>query len=219
MAYDPARKPDKAVAGNVMSRSRFKGQSAARRPGGAPPRGRSIVICVDGEKTEAEYFRGWRRKLGQVGIELRSYTVTSGGNAYEAVEASIRKMQADPDADEYWCVCDVDDTSKQDLQRAVALAHKTGINLCLSCRSFEVWLALHWEQISTAVITNEKQAKALVARHYAKYATGPKEVPFELLFPNTERAIKNAEWLEQQLCENPSTMVHRLVEKLSRLMR
>ena len=197
-----------------MAHGRFKKRSRGRRLGHSTSPVRTLVVYVDGEKTEAEYFRGWRRKLGSLGLDLRTFTIRSGGNVLEAVEASLKKMLADDEAEEFWCVCDVDDTTLSDLSKALAIARKHKMRVCLSRRSFEVWIALHWDRISTAEIANEQQARRLVATRFPAYRRGPKLVPFDVLFPLTDDAITNAEWLERQGCANPSTTVHELVREL-----
>lgn len=175
------------------------------------------MVCYDGERTEADYFQGWRRALGaQSGVIVRPVLVDSGGNVLKAVNQAIIQMKADVDADEYWCVCDVDDTPSSQINSAISLASDAGLNLAISCRSFEVWIALHWRKISTAAISNETEARCLVAQDHSAYRRGPKVVPFSILLPLTSTALENAEWLERQDCGNPRTQVHYLVGKLYR---
>lgn len=193
---------------------RFRPRSLTRRAGKAGPKNRVIIVCYDGERTEAEYFTGWRRLLGAAGITLRPYFVASGGNALAAVKAAATIKQRDTDHDEFWCICDTDDTSAAELNSAIVLAAKKSIELCRSTRCFEVWIALHWEKISTAPISCEKDAVRLVSKHFSAYKRGEKTVPFSALLPLTQDAISNAEWLESQSCLNPSTSVHKLVCKL-----
>lgn len=197
-----------------MARHGFARRGRQRREGNREAKQHTIIICYDGERTEADYFIGWRRQLGNVGVVVRPYLVKSGGNALEAVRASVDIKRADRDHDEFWCVCDVDDTSSQDLNEAIALAGREAVNLCLSRRSFEVWIALHWERIPTAEILTERQARSLVARYHADYEHGTKSIEFGVLFPRTPDAIVNAKWLAQQGLNNPATSVHLLVEKL-----
>jgi hypothetical protein len=78
------------------------------------------------------------------------------------VAETVRR--ADSSQEEIWCVCDADDTSSKDLKNAFSLAERNGVNLCLSVRSFEVWLALHWGKISVAPLTCERDAVALVRK-------------------------------------------------------
>lgn len=201
-----------------MARTPFGRKSLFRRQGRARPRHRTIIVCYDGERTEAEYFAGWRRALGNVGVVLRPYFVESGGNALTAVRSAIEIKSDDSDHDEFWCVCDVDDTSAGDLAAAKAAAARAGIVLCLSNRCFEIWLASHWARISTAPIMNEREARRLVSRHYPPFERGPKHIPFSVLHPMTQDAISNSDWLSKRLYENPNTMVHQLIEKLHALL-
>lgn len=197
-----------------------------KKPTGFGPRGlerrtvkpraprKVTAVAYDGERTEAEYFRGWSRKLGTVGFVLAPFFVRSGGNAFKAVQACKKKIKSDGPFDEVWCVCDIDDTSTQDLAKAKALAHRENINLCLSSRCFEVWLALHWSRIPLAPIQNEEDAVALVSQYHRAYNSGCKEVPFEALFQRTKAACLHADWLDEQGYTNPATNVHLLVKKL-----
>jgi hypothetical protein len=145
---------------------------------------------------------------------VRPYFIESGGNALVAVKAAADLKSRDREHDEFWCVCDADDTSAGDLSAARDLALKVGIELCLSTRCFEVWLACHWGKISTAPVMTEADARQLVGKHHPPYLKGPKFVPFRLLSPLTVGAIANAKWLEGQDLQNPATDVHRLIEKL-----
>lgn len=197
--------------------SRFEPRNLVRQKPKKRSSGRVIAVMYDGEKTEAEYFRGWSRKLGNVGVSIQPYFVKSGGNALVAVEACIDKIEKSGPFEEVWCVCDVDDTSKSNLDAAIKLAVKNNIKLCLSCRCFEVWLASHWEKISLACVLSEAEAISLVAKRHNLYGPKNKFIPFDLLFAMTEDACRNSEWLAQQSLQNPNTQVHILVRRLQKL--
>ncbi|AMB46391.1 hypothetical protein Y590_15808 [Methylobacterium sp. AMS5] len=162
---------------------------------------------------------GWKLKLGNVGADIRPYYLRSGGNALEAVEACRDWAASEGPFEEVYCVCDVDDTSPQDLSDAVGICEKAQITLCVSTRSFEVWLALHWEKISLSPLVNEKDAINLVSKHHNKYCKKEKEVDFAVLFPMTEQACRNADWLSRQGISNPGTNVHVLVSRLMKLYK
>lgn len=201
-----------------MVRRRFSTKPLNRAPGKRQPRQRTILICYDGEKTEDDYFKGWKRALGAKGAVVRPYFVRSGGNALDAVRETIRIRDSDPDHEECWCVCDVDDTSVTDLREAETLANREAINISLSQRCFEVWIRLHWPNISTAPIRNESDARKLVAEVHPPYLRGTKTIPFRTLFDRTGNAIQNGKWLSKQGYNNPSTSVYELVEKLFLLL-
>lgn len=201
-----------------MKSRRFAPRALKRVAGNKSARQQTLLICYDGEKTEEDYFRGWKKALGTKGAVVTPYYVRSGGNALDAVKETVKIKDADSDHDECWCVCDVDDTSAADLAQARTLAKKSGISLGLSVRCFEVWIALHWPGISTAPVANEKEARKLVSRHFPAYSHGPKTVPFAILFDRTDAAIQNAKWLAARAHTNPSTTVHELVEILNDLL-
>jgi hypothetical protein len=176
------------------------------------------MIAYDGERTEAEYFKGWSRRLGtRSGVVLKPFYVASGGNALSAAREAYRRACADGDFDELWCVCDADDTPRADLQAAIEYAKSIGMRLCVSTRCFEVWLALHWERISLAAIQTEAQAIALVRRHHSRYGVDGKHVPFSELHPRVGDACRNATWLRERDLANPATNVDELVEMLLEL--
>ncbi len=185
-----------------------------RRPGNAGPRSRVIGVAYDGAKTEAEYVRGWARMLGPKGVVLTPYYVRSGGNSRDAVDSAKKAFARDPDLDERWCICDVDDTRAGDVRQAVTDAAAADIQLCLSTRSFEIWLALHWSKISTAPILTEREAVDLVRAHWPAYSRSDKSVPFRELFDRADAACTNADWLRRQGHANPATDVDKLVKQL-----
>lgn len=174
----------------------------------------SIIVAYDGELTEDDYFRNWRSVLGGGSLTLVPIYVKSGGNALSAVEATIKKLPAISDDDEVWCVCDVDDAKSSDIRHAHSLARSRGINLALSVRSFETWIALHFER-SARPIGSRAEAIELVKRHVPKYCAKNKVAPFDVLYPLRSVACANAHWLAVQGVGNPATSVHLLIEKLS----
>lgn len=197
-----------------MRRSRSSPRGWKRRvPGnrrGAPV----MLIAYDGELTEHEYFKGWQRTLGRAGIDIAPIYVRSGGNVLSAVEAATKVARQDGGYDEFWCMCDVDDSSAADIASATALAAQMGMELCLSVRCFEVWIALHFAR-SSRPITCEDDAIKIVQAHFPLYGgRRGKFVPFDLLRPLTGVALANAEWLGRQGCANPATDVGKLVVKL-----
>lgn len=197
-----------------MKRPLARASNLDRRAGSAGPRSRVIGVAYDGIRTEAEYVRGWARMLGPKGVVLTPFYVRSGGNARDAVDSAKRAFARDPDLDERWCICDVDDTRPIDGKRALAEAAASNIRLCLSSRSFEVWLALHWAKISTAPLSTEREAVDLVRAHWPAYSRSDKSVPFRELFERASSACANADWLRRQGHSNPATDVDTLVKRL-----
>ena len=183
-----------------------------------PRKGRSandytIVVAYDGEKTEDDYFRGWKLVIPPSRLALIPIFVRSGGNALKAVTRAASEKRKMRDFAEFWCVCDCDDTSDDDLSQAVFLAQKEDIRLCLSNRCFEIWIALHFEKISKP-ITCEDEAIDAVKKHILTYGDNSKSLNFSVLLPKTSDAIENSLWLSDKAFKNPATNVHVLAKKL-----
>jgi hypothetical protein len=173
----------------------------------------TIVVAYDGERTEDDYFRGWKLVIPPSRLSLDTLFVKSGGSVLKAVEAAIKRKSKYKGYAEFWCVCDVDDTSPQDLAQAQQLALANDIKLCTSNRCFEVWILLHYE-FSDAAITTEREAIDRVGAHCPGYGAPYKTTAFHELFANTDKAIENATKLQAGGLSNPITFVHHLVRKL-----
>jgi hypothetical protein len=189
------------------------GGALTRSSGGRSAKDYTIIIAYDGEKTEDDYFRGWKLIIPPSRLTLEPIFVRSGGNALKAVERAAKKKKSYTDFAEFWCVCDVDNTSAGDLHNAQQLATANDIRLCLSNRCFEIWLALHYSY-STQAIGCEEDAIELVKRHINSYSSRNKTIPFHNLYSKTEEAIARAEKLVAAGFENPFTSMHHLARKL-----
>ncbi len=189
------------------------GRSTMRRvAGGRTAKDYAIFVVYDGEKTEDEYFRGWKLVIPPSRLTLEHTFAKSGGNALEAVKAAVKLKKKAKDFAEFWCVCDVDDTSPECLREAESLAIANNVKLCLSNRCFEVWITLHFE-FTDAVFANEQDAIERVSRHCAKYGAPYKSVAFYKLLEKTDDAISNAQKLDAMCSVNPRTSVHHLIRK------
>lgn len=183
----------------------------ARRVGTRAPKAEKIIlIACDGERTEDSYFRNWKAVLGPTRVGIKNFNVRSGGNPLKAVRAAIKLKRSEAQYHEFWCVCDVDNTSNEQVAEAVALAEKEGIKLCLSKRCFEIWIALHFER-STRAVTSEQEAIQIVRKHIPDYAKKIKVAPFSLLLPKSRDACGNADWLFSRDLDDPMTAVHKIV--------
>ena len=171
------------------------------------------MIAYDGEKTEDDYFRSWKLIIPPARLTLVPVFIKSGGNPLRAVDAAARKKKRMSGFAEFWCVCDCDGASAACIADAKAEAARQGIRLCLSDRCFEIWLALHWGR-SEKPILSETDAVELVQEFHPAYSATNKSVPFALLYPRTEQAISNGQWLNSRGHNNPSTSVHSIVRKL-----
>jgi hypothetical protein len=182
---------------------------------GRKRRGHLIGIAYDGEVTEESYFRGWQQILAQGTVQVFPEYVNSGGNPKIAVREAIKLKRRNGDISEMWCVTDVDGASAADVAAAKADAVSNGLNLCLSDRCFEVWIALHFARSAKPIMT-EADAVALVAQHQPEFTASNKLVPFSVLLPKTDDAVASTNWLTNQGTTNPATDVDKVVLRLAK---
>ncbi|ADL00264.1 RloB family protein [Brevundimonas subvibrioides] len=176
-----------------------------------PRKQKSILVVCDGERTEADYFRNWRSVLGPSRLVIRNELVRSGGNPLRAVRAAIRLKGREGSFHEVWCVCDIDDAPAADIVKAVGLAGRNQITLCMSKRCFEVWIGLHYGKHANHLSCGAS-AVAHVRKFIPDYAKDLKIAPFRQLFPLTQVALANAAWLRAQDVSDPATDVDYLVQ-------
>lgn len=185
---------------------------------------RTILIVVEGEQTEKNYFFGLsRRREVRAHFSIR-VKVSGGGTPSDIVQYEIDHR--DERYDEVWCVLDVEGRNRRKLAaEAVELAENSDIALCLSNPCFEVWLLSHFERKAGAFTKCDRVIDQLNKQwmknwnqRYRKNDGGLYERVSDL----TETAIGNARWVREQHhglekntadC-NSSTDVYKLVEYL-----
>jgi hypothetical protein len=128
------------------------------------------------------------------------------------------------DLDEAWVVFDrdVDPSNTRDkanFNEALQVAKNKGLNVAYSNDSFELWLLLHFQVVSTPMhrdIICEK-----LTEHIGRtYEHGSKTDLFDQVKPMREEAIKRAAQMLQEKqsvhpeAANPSTTIHLLVQKI-----
>jgi hypothetical protein len=175
------------------------------------PRETFLIVC-EGAKTEPHYFNGFKLSSAQVrGL---------GRNTVDLVEAAIRLKENEFSGyDHYWCVFDRDSFPRQNFNLAITRARENGFEVAYSNEAFELWYLLHFDY-HDAAISRALYKEKLTAKLGYKYE---KNLPtiYDDLFSRQSAAIRNAErllsnyqppWPER---DNPSTTVHKLVEKLN----
>lgn len=187
----------------------------------------SVLICCEGKVTEPSYLNGLKNELR---IRLcRVEVVPAGPNPKTIVDYAVEKKQESEHRaqrekdenlkyDEVWCVFDVD--SHHHIPEAKQKASANGVELAISNPCFELWLLLHF-----------KDQRAHIERHDVQSACREcmpgydKNVPFHKVFPHYESAVQRTvelnKWQESRGCAggNPSTGVHRLTERITKLGR
>ncbi len=128
-----------------------------------------LIVCED-ERTEPYYFAKYQRRFDELFNNKRTVylkTVGTGKNSLGVVEEAILerdRLQAEADThiDHVWAVFDKDDLDESagNLQRfkdAFVLAEKEGIMVAYSNECFELWLLLHFIDISPDVPLKRKE--------------------------------------------------------------
>ena len=130
-----------------------------------------LIVCED-ESTEPAYFR----KVFQEKFEellpkdtIRIVTVGTGRNSLgvveKAVEERITRTEIVPKAiDHVWAVFDKDDldqneTTAQRFEEAFSVAAANDINIAYSNECFELWLLLHFANVSNSRPIPRKEAE------------------------------------------------------------
>ena len=102
-----------------------------------------IVIAVEGEKTERQYFDLFRNVRVQIRVLA---TGKDHASSPEHVLARLADFRAEHDFesdDEFWFMVDVDRWGSEKLDRVTSIAIQKDYNLAISNPCFECWLYLH----------------------------------------------------------------------------
>jgi hypothetical protein len=185
-------------------------------------RKRFLIVC-EGEKTEPNYFNGFKNELRTIAF-LK--IIPAGKVSLSLVREAKRLKEDDGEYDEVWCVFDRDfkseNNNQQNFNEAIELAKRYKINLAVSNDAFELWFLLHYEYYSST--THRSNLPTMLCdkkRLGAKYKKNSANM-YEKLKEKQPEAIKNAKKLWDQCNDdyntNLSTTVFQLVEKLKSLL-
>ncbi len=191
------------------------GSYKGRQVGTKEPKQRFLIVC-EGEKTEPNYFKGFRVPMDVV-VDIHP----GAGMHSAAVRAAIlRKNEADDDYDQIWCVFDRDDNGRnsKSFNDALELAKANNISIAYTNDAFELWYLLHFNYHDTAIHRHDyiKKLHFLIDGGYKKNDSAM----FKKLEDKMDDADRNARKLLSQydpsnpVHDNPSTTVHLLVEQL-----
>jgi hypothetical protein len=201
-----------------------------RRVSRHAPYDRVLIVC-EGEKTEPNYFKWLRSKLGLNRANVVIADKKGGLDPKSLVEYAIEEYKKEPDFDRVYCVFDKDKHSTYqgalDKIRSTRLRGRSKIHAITSVPCFEFWLLLHFAyttgQYCAPLDTSNCDLVILdLQRHIPGYAKGSKDF-LTYIADKTDDAIRNAKQLEvfhqTSGTDNPSTKVYMLVEYLKVLER
>ncbi|MGW1751890.1 RloB family protein [Streptomyces sp. NPDC002092] len=173
-------------------------------------RQRVLYVACEGESTEVDYLRylntrfGNGELIGNQRFVIHPVWKKNGYKPEEVVEA-VKDKAAE---DEAWALFDRDQHTR--IPQAVAQAAATGVEVCFSHPSFDLWLLLHFQafngrQSGQSDTVKEKLRKADPAyrnfdKRNDKSVKGPRAKALE---DKADKAISNAKALVAQ-CEHGS---------------
>lgn len=193
-----------------------------RRGGRSREPRRVIRIYSEGSVTEPEYLRYWEKRNGRVvldwaGVGMAPMTLVS--RARDDVKRSRRtaRRHGTADFDEVWCIFDVD--SHPYLQKAIAEARQSDIDIAVSNPCFELWLVLHCQD-QTAYI-DRRDIQKLASRLDMIQGKNILMSAWPVLEENYDTAKQRAKHLDHlhksngsPPRSNPTTDVWQLVDRL-----
>ena len=194
-----------------------------------------MVIVCEGEKTEPNYFHGFRKEHR---LQKELFDVVSGKDGHGNDPANLvkfakeKKKKLDKDAKEYgfkdhqvWCVFDRD--RHPDIDQAINQAYDNKINIAFSNPCFELWLLIHFHEQTSHIEREDAERK--LGDYIPDYEKGMKDI-YDKTNQDQMTAVKRAEDLRKmhddkndpnlvlQDC-NPVTTVDKLIGELMRVYR
>lgn len=188
-----------------------------------------ILIVCEGEKTEPNYFTELKNALRLSNANVR--VCGRGSDPLSVVNFAIENFRREPEFDRIYCVFDRDRHTTYhaalDRIRRARLGKGARIFAIPSVPCFEFWLLLHFIYTTRpfdAPIGNSICSMVIeeLKRFLPAYQKGDRDI-FDNIQDKLDNAITNAHKVEQfhQISgtDNPSTLVHSLVEYLRNLKR
>lgn len=184
-----------------------------------------LIVC-EGEKTEPNYFEGFKRDLQKHVVQLEVYG--GCGNTMSLIEYaeqqnSKRLKLYGMQYDQVWLVFDKDDFPAHKFNSTITESRNRGWNCAYSNEAFELWYLLHYEFCNTGITRHQYIEK--LKRYMGSYEKNDCTIYRRLKELGTQpQAIRWAKMLyalyDHRQCANekPSTTVHLLVGELNRFM-
>jgi len=184
---------------------------------------RVVVIVCEGEKTEINYFNGFKERNSGVNIIPMHEKCTDPKNIVESAKKQITKHDINfKEGDGLWCAFDVDNIDKNKIEMikyAVEFANKNNIQIALSNPCIELWFLLHYK-LKYPALPRDKAFDEL-KKYIPNYDKNYPEI-YSVLKDKLPKAIKNAKKLNKiheknnikliSVESNPSSQVFKLVE-------
>lgn len=189
---------------------------------------RKIHIFCNGELAEPNYFKELKDhfKISTIVIHFKRFQALSPWDFIKKVVEELETVRikdfSKEDGDQCWCVFDVDNylkDNKKEFERMIKFAGDNNVKLAWSNECFELWYLLHFQAVTSSISRKDFDFK--LSKHFNKYdKKGYKKNDagfFLRLLEKQELAIKNAKKLSNNLQDNPSTSIWKLIEEIKKL--
>lgn len=195
------------------------------------PERTTVLIVGEGRETEPNYFLA----LAKLDVVRQRFTIhVRRGPGYSpervvklAIQEKQKAIARGESFDEVWCVVDTETGTdkRESLDRAVIMARRETIDLCLSNPAFEVWFLSHFMRTTRSFLNCDAVIQELNKHwktHFSQlYEKGDRR-HFHRLEPFRTDGIANAQWVREDSSHrdepntadcNSSTEVYRLVKR------
>lgn len=197
-----------------------------------------LHIFCEGAKTERNYFNGYLDKFHPTNRRLKVIKVekTKKNTPVQLVEEALdRKKEKDiPDIDVFWVVYDREATTKYPNklhQQAFDKASSQSINIALTNVCFEVWILLHFIDVTASytscanLLRNSPLKAKLKENSILRYEKADRKV-FDVISNDIPCARRRAERMNELTIQasdqdrtrpyllNPYTDVHKLLDAI-----
>lgn len=195
-----------------------------------------IFVWSHTERAEIEYFQDFKNYLKTPLLMPKRDILWTPQELLEKIVEWKKANIYEDDNDQVWCIFDVDDFYKKekdrnDLLKAIKNAMNNNIKIAYTNECFELWILLHFEVPTGAVLRGNDMEKK-IQQVFKKNGAGEfkkNQKIFQTLLPFQAQAIKNAQKLlsnyenidwNKVLSEkgNPSTSIHFLIKEINRLI-
>lgn len=183
---------------------------------------KNILICVEGEKTEAQYFDLLKLHLRPQKTSVHFKIINpKGTDPGSILRGCLNHKNKDSDKYEsFFCVVDVDQHTN--LEQALKEAEEKNILMVVTNIKFEVWLLWHMEDSPNGYMSNSdinNQVKTISASRPFMIGKNNKELHAEFPIEKYDIAIKKAQQNDpnmefNRIGPNPSSAMPLLIDKI-----
>ncbi|MBL0686608.1 MAG: RloB domain-containing protein [Sulfurospirillum sp.] len=183
---------------------------------------KAVLIALEDTKSSRFYFQSLINDIGLRGkIIFSKHIGTNPSNVLKAITSTTRYKE---DYEKQWIVIDKDEWSKEEFNGTIKQAKDLGVCCAFSNESYELWILLHFEQLTRW--TNREELNSKLKKYkYDKKSTDT----YAKIKSKQDQAIENAKHLIKKHInddgeikpfeQNPLTNIFELVECLRAVVK